>query len=228
MKRAVLFLLPLLVIALVGAVLGFDRIAETAIEKAGSRALGVETTLGSADVGLSGDLGLRDLAIRNPEGYRREDFLTLREGDVVWPLAALVADQVEVELVRLDGLTLDLESPAGGRSNYDIVLDRLEAVTTSGSGEQPSARAGRVFAIDRVVIRELEVRVLVEVGEGTVVESSASVPEITFADIGSAGLSIDEATALLVRLVLIAAVRQGEGELPETLRTELGQRLDRL
>ena len=78
MKKVVLFLGAFLVIAVVGVYLSLGSIVKTAVQKGGTHALGVETTLSSASVNLfGGDLGLNELAVRNPPGFEEEYFLQM-------------------------------------------------------------------------------------------------------------------------------------------------------
>ena len=68
--KLVAVLLILLVLATVAVALYIDTIAKTAIERGATYALGVETTLGSADVGLlSGTFSMGDLTVANPAGF---------------------------------------------------------------------------------------------------------------------------------------------------------------
>ncbi|MDE2140014.1 MAG: AsmA family protein [Gammaproteobacteria bacterium] len=75
------------------------------------------------------------MALGNAPGFGNTPFASINETDVhvkFWPL---LRGKIEVGTVKLDGLQLDLERDARGRSNWQDILDRLK----SGSGASPSA-----------------------------------------------------------------------------------------
>ena len=83
-------ILIVLVVIVVGAAFFYvDSIAKGAIERGATYALGVNTTLGSADVGLlSGEFSMSGLDVDNPEGFVEAHFLRLGTGYVSVSLGA--------------------------------------------------------------------------------------------------------------------------------------------
>ena len=159
MKKAVLFIATFLVIALVGVYFSLGSLVKTAVQKGGTRALGVETTLGPPRR-RSG--GLNELAVRNPPGFTEEYFLQMRGARVVVPLSSLTSERVEVTLLSLDGFTLDLESKGLGNSNYGVLLENLERLGDEGGGQpepEPSVKGKRkAFVIKKILITDVTAR----------------------------------------------------------------------
>ena len=220
-------LVPLAVVLLVvviGLFLSLDALAKAAVEHAGTSALGVETRLESADIGVfSGEFRLRGLAVANPEGFEEEHFLALDEGYLELSLASLAGERIEAPLLELSGISIALERSLGG-TNYGVILDHM------GSGEEeappegepqgePDSGSGKAFVIDRIVIRDVEARVrLSAAGIGT--GATISIDEITIEDMGEREYTIAELSSLVVRTLLAAVLRSGG------LPSELGAGLE--
>lgn len=133
----------LLLVAVVAVFLFVDAIAKGAIERGATYALGVQTTLGSADVGItSGEFGMKGLRVANPEGFASDHFMTLGSGVVAVSLGTLRQDVVELPLLALSGIDLRLEKK-GALSNYKVIVDHLKSLQTGtgAGGKRPRTRA---------------------------------------------------------------------------------------
>ena len=108
--KPITILLVLLIILVVVPILYIDTIAKTAIERGAQYALGVDVTLGSADVGLlSGEFTLTDLKIANPDGFQSPHFLHLENGNTQVTLSSLGEDTVVLPTLTLTGIDMHLE-----------------------------------------------------------------------------------------------------------------------
>ena len=102
MKKILKIVLALAVVAVLLLVVGvfaliaaIDSVAKKGIEAGGTYAMGVPTTLKSADIGLfSGNFGLSGLSIANPPGYKGQQFFLLGEGKLALSLAAMQGDVI--------------------------------------------------------------------------------------------------------------------------------------
>ena len=226
MKRILLFSLIAVLVVLVASFILVDSIAETVIEKGGTAALGVETSLDSADVGIvSGEFGLAGLTIANPSGFERPSFLELDRASASASLGDLLGDTVEIATVQLDGIRLDLERGAEG-TNFGAILDRLRSSEGKPSEKESEGK--------RFVIREFTVRgVTVSANPiaGTpATRVSVELPAIVLHDVGekSGGATLAELFSTLVQVLLDAAVQGGVGMLPQELLNDLTAKLSGL
>lgn len=229
MKLVVRLLIGLVVLLLLvglGVGLFLDSLAKQAIERGGSHALGVETRLDSADLGLtSGRFALSGLSVANPPGFARPAFLELRSSELELPLKALLEDRITIPALVLEGVTLDLERNSTG-TNYGVILDNLKRFESEpqDSPEAPS-QGGKTFVLQRLVIRDVRASVeLVPVG-GDLTKLSLAIPEIVVEDLGSE-MSMSELCALIVKTIVNAAIQSGL--LPEDLLADLRGRMDDL
>ena len=112
--KVVVVLVVLVVILAVAVVFSIDGIAKSAVEKGSNYALGVETTLDGADVGLtSGTFAMNGLTVRNPEGYATPHFLALGTGATEVSLGTLREDVVRIPRLELATIDINLENRDG-------------------------------------------------------------------------------------------------------------------
>ena len=220
--KLVAAVLLLLLVAVVGIFVYIDSIAKAAIERGATYALGVETTLGSADVGiLSGEFAMRGLEVDNPDGFDSDHFLRIERGDVEVNLASLWQDTVELPLLALRGVDMKLErTPAG--ANYQVILDNLKRFESNQSkAPAPSDESGRTFVIREVLISDVNVEVdLLPIG-GQLNRVEVAIDEIRLTNLGSEGVSMSQLTDVIIQAIL-AAVVQNATDLPTDLINDLG------
>ncbi len=231
--KLVKFLLFLVIIAVIGLVVaGFfiDGIAVKAVEEGGTYALGVDTTLDSASIGLtSGTVGLSGLTIANPAGFETPHFFRMNSANVAVTLGSLMEDTVEVPEIALDGLSVNLED-FQGKANYERILENLGRFE---SGEAPApesapAEGGKSFVIKTIAITNVSVSAtLLPIG-GNATRTTFEIPEIRLHDVGSGGdggMTLPEIINLVVKAVLGAITNAGinlPGNLLQGLQGGLG------
>ena len=223
-KLAIVFggLLVLLVVAGVVVFVSIDAIAKAAIERGSTYALGVQTTLGSADIGIfSGEFRMKDLDVANPEGFTSDSFFTLGEGFVAVSLGSLRQDTVELPTLALDGVQMNLEKK-GSSSNFGVITDNLKRFESGDTGQPGDpAEPGKNFVIREIVITDIDVTVdLLPIG-GTLKRIEVPIEEVRLTDVGTDGLTTAEMTALVIKAIM-AAVVANAGELPADLVNDLG------
>lgn len=224
---AVLVLLALLAL---GTVLIFiDPIVRATIEKGGTYATGVETTVESTDVGLTSPrFDLSGLSIANPPGFSPK-FLELAQAHASWDSGSLFSDKLEIRSIVVDGLVLHLERTDQG-TNWSPILAQLEQL--SGKEKSAPAESGgkkRSIQIDKLEIRgaraELDVQGLPVVSGKT----SVALPPIVLENFKSDGSAV-EITAAVLRAVVGAVIEQsaksGGGVFPKDVLSGLNKDVD--
>jgi len=230
MKLVVRILLGLVVLlALVGAgvILFIDSLAKTAIETGGSHALGVETRLASASIGLfSGEFALSGLTVANPAGFAEPNFFALGGTRLALPLSSLRAERVTIPELVLEGITLDLERNAQG-TNYGVILDnlsRFESRAPAPDGGTTPSEGGKVFVLKRLVVRDVRATVNLLPQGGALTKLSLAIPEVVVTDLGT-DMSLAQICALVVKTVVRAAIEKGGDALPAELLADLRGRM---
>lgn len=200
MKTLIKLILVVVLLAVAGVLLGLvyvDRIAKAGIEKGGTYALGVPTTLNSASVGVfTGEFGMSKLAVANPAGFKEPSLLALGEGDVKVSLPTLQQDVIELPLLKLDGIAMALERGDKG-SNVGVILANLKRFETGESApkDQPKDSApGKKFVIKEVDIRNVEVKLAI----AGLSLPTIKIDQIPLKNIGTAGEPVDLPTVISI------------------------------
>lgn len=227
--RVLLVLVLLVAIVGVGAVLFVDSLTRRAVEQGGSHALGVETKLESASIGLfSGAFALSGLSVANPPGFAQPHFFAMRSAKLELPLMQLTQDRIEIPLLELAGLTLDLERNATG-TNYSVILANLErfqsgAPAEGEGGDAGSSAGGKAFHVGELLLRDIRATVQLLPAAGDLTRLELAIPEVRVQGLAS-DLTLAQLCALVVRTVVDAAVRQGGDTLPSELLEDLRGRV---
>ena len=213
------------------AFMSIDSIAKTAIERGSTYALGVQTTLASADIGiLSGEFAMFGLDVANPEGFESDHFLQLGEGFLAVSLGSLREDTVEVPTLALTGIDINLEK-RGGKANYKIIADNLKRFesgdTADDGGQADAGKPGKRFVIHEIIIRDVNVTVDLVPAGGALTRLEVPIDEIRMTDVGSESMTSAELTNRVIKMILAAIVKNG-AHLPADLVNDLGGALAQL
>lgn len=230
LKLFVLLLL-LVVIALVGVLFYLDAIVKSSVERGATIALGVETTLDSADLEiLGGSVELDGLAVANPEGFEADHFLTLDETEVVVTMKSLRQPVVHVPKISLEDLHVVLER-RDGKANYQHIMDNLGRFKRPGKEPSADEAEGKRYIIDELSIEDTRVDVqLLPVG-GSLTTAKVELPVIKLEDIGAKdgkGVLLSELSGIIVQAVLEEISKSAGDRLPSSILAELDGGLDAL
>lgn len=125
----------LVVLAIVFVVLEFslDKMILKGFNTAAPGALGVEATLGDANISLlRGKASLSGLHIGNPEGYKTDGLFELGSVEVDIDNSTLLSDPLVIKSIAIEGLVLTYEKGLLN-SNIGALIDQLSA----GEEEKP-------------------------------------------------------------------------------------------
>src|SRR5262249_51919211 len=162
------------------------------IEVAATNALGVQTTLRSADVGImKGTFDMQGLDVANPAGFKTPHFLNLGEGNVQVSLNTLQQQTVELPYLRLTAID-----------------GNLEKKNESGSSS-PSSPSDKKFVVREITIKDIKVHVdLLPIG-GDAAKLDVPIDEIKLTNVGSGtdgGMLMKDLVPTIVKAVLAAVV----------------------
>jgi hypothetical protein len=230
--KVVLSLLALIVALGVVAFLYLDVIVGKAIETSCTKALGVETSVGFVRVGLvTGNFSIGQLDIANPPGFETDHFISFDKIHFKIPPKSLREDTIVVPLLELNGVDVALET-AGGKKNYEVILDNLKRFSESGSADpdadQQAAEdeaGGKEFKIYEGVIREIVATVDLGTVSGELDRVVVEVPEIRLhpsKSSGSAEVSVAQLTQVIVTAVLTGIAKKAPMALAKGLYQGLG------
>ena len=218
-KKLLISLLLLIVLAVGAMFLYLDRIVTTGIEVVGSQVLGTEVTVASVAISpLNGSGSISGLEIRNPEGFDSDYIFQLEQVEVSLNAASLLSDVIEIESIIITQPEITYET----RITTDNVRALLENIGGSG-GETATAdsEAGKELFIRDFRLLGPQVNLVAAVASAPIL-----LPDIELTDIGTED---NAATVAQVLEVVLSALRRTilEAELPglDMLREGLENRL---
>jgi hypothetical protein len=207
-----------------------DRIAKLGVEGGATYALGVPTTLSSADVGVfSGEFAMSGLNVANPGGFQSPHFLRLGDGGVAVGLGSLMKETVRLPHLTLAELDVNLER-RGGKSNYKTIMDNLKRLE---SGDKPADRSGgeKRFIVNEVDIRNVTINVDLLPAGGDLTRVTFPIEQIRLTDVGSdtdKGVLLAELSGVLIKAIIAAAAQKGGEIIPADVLGDLQSQLAQL
>jgi len=215
----------LLIVAVIAIHLFADNAVKLAVESAGTRALNVGVSV--SDVSLSilgGKLGLQNLVINNPPGYKHKRLLELSDAKIAVQTGSLLTDIVNIKDIRLDGVNVVLEQRGVTSNNLQDIMKSLPA-----KEKEPAEPGGKKLHIDNLEITNAQVKVKLLPIPGKADTLTLKLAPIKMTDLGGEN---DIDTAALARKVLLAIAggiaEQGAGILPKEMLGSLASQLNKL
>lgn len=222
-KLAIVFVVLLVIV--VGAVFyiasNIDSIAQDALERGGTYALGVPTTVDSVSVSLmAGSLGVNGMQVANPAGFESDNLMDFDEFGVEVDTGSLFDPVVVVPLIEMDGLVVNIEKNAEGETNIDKITENIKKVT--GEGKEPTEPApgepGKKVKVDKIKLTNLTAKVQAPlIGDLTV-----KVPELVLDNVSSdEGVPVSELVKRIWPAILAAIIEKGGGIIPTEMLADL-------
>ena len=233
MMKWIIRLVLLVIVVTVGVAVGgyfyIDAIAQQAVERGGSYAMGVPTTVQSVRVKpMAGEVALKELRVDNPQGFERQHFFTLGSGEAAVKLSSLMGEQVTIPRIHLDGVMINLEKNKDGTANYQKIMENLQKVSGSPDEQPEQQKAGKRYVIKDLRITDIKVRTDIPL-VSVAMKQPIEIADIHLQDVGSDtdnGVLMSQLTGIIMQSVLKAVATQLTDVLPGTviggLETGLG------
>lgn len=219
-------------VACVAALMSVDYLARLAIESAGSRALGVTTTLDQLSIGIfSNSSSLSGFQVANPEGFQSNFFLRLDSGALNMSLLNVLDETIEIDQLELSGVHVNLVREAKQANFSAIIANARRFEEETSKKAESDLSLGKHYVIHSVFIRDIHVHMdLLPIG-GKLTQLDVPIELLELKDVGaesSRGENLARIIATIVRALLEAALDKGEGILPPETIEELSGMLSEL
>jgi hypothetical protein len=220
-KKIVMVIVILIVVALAGAYLVRNALVAKAVEEGGEYALGVKTDLGSASLDLGGgSLELNNFVVANPEGFEAADFMSMNWGMLDVESGSILDDEIVIDSLVIEGVRLNLEQ-VDKNGNYLVLLEHLRKLDLGSSSD-----GNRAFRIGKVAIRDIQVDGILSLA-GREMRKTFAVTDFTLHDLGGAeGASIGAITAAVVQTLITKSVAAARGSLSSDFGANVSQIVD--
>ncbi len=170
MKKLLSALVFLVVLGVVGAVvlyLSIGKIVKAGVETVGPKVTQCDVTVGSIDVSaLRGQVTLRNVAVKNPEGFSEENAFSLGEVRIKLVPKSLFSDRIVIEEVYVAAPEIRYEVSTGG-SNVGRIQKNVEEFAAMFASDSKEEKPAEVANAKKLQINDL----LIEDGKVTVAAS---------------------------------------------------------
>jgi len=201
MKKFLLTLVVLVVVAAAGISFYLDTIVKSTAEQIASDTLQTEVTISSVNVSLfSQNVSISGVAIKNPAGFESENILEV--GSFTAQAEDLFGSPVMISSVVVDGLTAYAEMSDGKLNFQELKRNMASTAVASSSGssnsdasDSPSSSESAGLAIRELIISNaMAVAAVSLAGEGQ--SQDIALPTIRMTDIGTENQAIQPPEAV--------------------------------
>ncbi len=215
MKTLVRIFLAVVILAIVAvAVLWFriDAVAKSAIERGGTYALGVDTTVDSVSLSLLGGTAkIQGLGIGNPSGYEATHLMKSSLLDMGVEPGSLREDTVVINQIVIDGLELNIEK-SEGKYNIEVISDNLKRFSGDEDADAPAEdeQPGKQYMVKKLVVRNVTATV-----DGPMGKVQVTPPDIELENVTQDSVPLDQLIAQLFPAITVGVIQAFPAEMAD-------------
>jgi hypothetical protein len=221
-KFLVRLVLAVVVIVVVAGVVGYlwlDTIAKEAVQRGGTYAMGVDTTVDKVSLRpFAGQLQMQGLNVANPKGFNGAHLMQTGTFELELVPSSLMDKTIVLKKFELDGLDMYIDQQMP-RSNISVIMDNLKKLGDEKPKDQKPSE-GKNYRVDLITIRNVVAHVKVLVGP----ELTIKIPEIQLKNVtgdNAAGVALPVLVARILPAIVAAVLESGKGVLPPELAMAL-------
>lgn len=220
-KLLVRVVMAMVVLVIVVGVVGYfwlDVIAKEAVQRGGTYAMDVKTTVDSVSLKpFDGKLQMKGLKVANPTGmgFANPYLIDMKSFDLGLVPGSLMEDTIMINKSELDGLGMSIEQKLP-KSNISVIMDNVKKMLGGDKSKEEKASKGKKYKVGELTIRNVVVHVKVLVGP----ELTIKVPPIEMKNIAGedgGGVTMPELVSKILLAIMAGVVEQGKGVLPADL-----------
>jgi hypothetical protein len=208
----------LLVIAALIAPPLIDKALKLAVEKAGTKQLGVGVSVEKVHLNIfNGSIAITGLKIKNPDGYQYENMLEVAAISVKANTGSLFSNVVEVNQIDIKDIAVVIEQK-GLNSNLSEVLKNTkgdsEAKTESTPAKQEQGKSVHIASLDITNI-DVTAKLLPIPGKSDSVK--LNIEKLHLSDIGGKKSTLGETVGKIFKEISAAIAAKGAGIIPDDM-----------
>lgn len=221
MKKAIIAVLAIIVVAGVVIFMNMGNIAKTLVERVATNTLQTPVTVGSLDISIAEQrVQLDGLVIKNPEGFPSADMMKV--ASIVIAAEDLTGETLIFREVAVNGMEVFYDLTPQG-NNLSTVKKNIKASDSNESADSPAAE--RKVAIRALNIAGARITPNVSGIEGKSFSKTVDLPEINMTNIGTEKkpAEADAAISAVLRKIIDASTRAiAKDELKNTVGDAIG------
>ena len=191
----------ILIIAVFAIILNLGKIVKTGINTVVPQVTKCEAHVDDVNFNVfGGKFEIKNLVIKNPEGYKTDQAFSLGHIFVNVKMGSLLSDVIEIDQVLIDAPEITYEVGLGN-SNLNTILENVNSALPSSDEEKKEEKeekkeGGKKVVINLVKVTNGRIGVSAKIAGG--VEAPIVLPDIEIKDLGKkeGGISMVQAAAI--------------------------------
>ncbi len=198
-----MIVLAVLLVLVIALYLSVDLIAKSMISSAGSKIMGVDTSVTSIDLGIfRRSTTINDLEVSNPPGYQHDHLLAVDEIYIEGRVGTFLSSSIDIPVLTLTGFDFDVEE-ANGKMNVTEVVEHITSQLSSTDDDDEDSIS---LNIQRLEIRDINIRAQGRIVNITGGSLQAKLPELVLQNVGTES-DEDELVGHLVGIVMDIVIK---------------------
>lgn len=145
MRKVILSIILLIIIAIVGIYITRNQLVKSAIEEGTDYSLGVSGSVGSVNLDIQGSsCGLEQYQVKNPEGFDSENLFSISRGYFDVDAGSVFDDELVIDSLIFDSIVVTIEQQ-DTKTNFQPILDHIKKLDLGSSDEsQKKVKIGKI------------------------------------------------------------------------------------
>ena len=202
----------ILIIAVFAIILNLGKIVKTGINTVVPQVTKCEAHVEDVDFNVfGGKFEIKNLVIKNPEGYKTDQAFSLGHIFVNVKMGSLMSDVIEIDQVLIDAPEITYEVGLGN-SNLNTILENVNSSLPSSDSDEEKKdepkkeekKDGKKVIINLVKVTNGKIGVSAKIAGG--MEAPIVLPDIEIKDLGKkeGGISMVQAAAITLKTTLLS------------------------
>lgn len=202
-------IIVVLIIALFAIILNLGKIVKTGINTVVPQVTKCEAHVDDVNFNVfGGKFEIKNLVIKNPEGYKTDHAFALGHIFVNVNMGSLMSDVIEIDQVLIDAPEITYEVGLGN-SNLNTILENVNSSLPSSDEEKKEEKeekkeGGKKVVVNLVKVTNGKIGVSAKIAGG--MEAPIVLPDIEIKDLGKkeGGISMVQAAAITLKTTLLS------------------------
>ena len=202
-------IIVVLIIALFAIILNLGKIVKTGINTVVPQVTKCEAHVDDVNFNVfGGKFEIKNLVIKNPEGYKTDHAFALGHIFVNVNMGSLMSDVIEIDQVLIDAPEITYEVGLGN-SNLNTILENVNSSLPASDEEKKEEKeekkeGGKKVVINLVKVTNGKIGVSAKIAGG--MEAPIVLPDIEIKDLGKkeGGISMVQAAAITLKTTLLS------------------------
>ncbi|CAJ1416990.1 unnamed protein product, partial [Effrenium voratum] len=215
-----------LLLPLLTAAFFLNSWATDAVEAAGMQTFGVPTSVGSVEISpLSARWSLSDLEVASPPGFGQYSFLTLGSGVFDLSFRSVIFNPLQLQELTLQDVHLNIDQHVDGSSNAKSIMEHITKASSSAQSKQfNEVIMTKKVIVDKISFSNIVTRLCLHPSCEMSPPPYFVIKKVEVSDVGKkeGGVYVPDLLQVIVRAVVVAAIRAAPHQLGNPLAESLG------